>query len=1651
MRICRTRIRLMLFGLFAISLISAGSPGSCYLVWRDEWPPKDNINASWDPNVIREGDAFYWDFQINSDSVYEDITITSTGGLQPTGQLHNWISSYGFYYCRLDFGVLQLGQYTVGVSIDDVPTPPWDDDGPITGTFDLYVKPADVFLQEYDPCRIRCASCKADVPKPRLESYGALSVDPIEDFIGPVDRTGMPIVLCEAVKEVDTFDEEGAGGNDLTVLYRGRNGKVWKMTVTMPYDTSEYPLKNGWILDGYGTIIRTQASKDGAIVYFIKELDGGCSVVSFEHPPHPNTWTQQAKPRSTTLPGDGYEGWPSRIQRDSLDRITGVDVGDKHWGVEYSTAQARINYPDQTYAIMSYYTTTGNGAYAGKPSSVEFFSSIDESVSLTSYTYDSQGRLATTQKGDREVGYAYDDDDHAITVSELSASPVVRTVYHYGWDGQSESGQPASDETWVIGKLTGNNSNGYETGDQRLNYKFNIATDGRRTDISQVTDPGGNITYYGYDSRRISSVVDPLSLQTTYSYNSISAITSVGRYRGGSLGGVTIDYYPDANGNETSCPRTIKDLRGNYTHFVRGDMLNVPWRVDEVKMSHLDEYGDPPASEPDWDAVENGNPVYPPIQKFEYYGSFEDITASATLTWDHEYSSPSMTPDNLKDGYVGSSHEDAGNWDYTEVVQGSNPYSNAYTYANVSNWHWSVEKHLSSINLYLDPNLSGYSVPQAVKVYAKDETGDYSILVYATKSNTSETWRSETWNGQSVGALHITTSISTSDLRITYGRSDGLCHLGEVQILAAAAPSTDGRSGQIKKVIIPSVTDDNVTDKDAWVEFKYGDNGNIREVPTQLSYRYFNETTQEYETKSCSATYDAMDRPLTSTDANGRLIQLAYDALGRMEKLTYATGVEAVNTFSCCGMLNTADPEGRTLNIEHDLASRANKAWVSDITGQSATAPLMENIYDCFGNVEKVRTYTASGSSYRESTYGYDANKRPTSLTYPGGIIGQERVDYDEVGNPLWTKDGNGQYTLYHYDDLHQLEAIGYSTTEPTTRYDGETPAPAVTLSYYTNTGLVHEVTKGNDTIAYAYDERGRVTSYTPSGHSAVTYTYNNLNQVTSVTSGSYNVQYHYRANGLLRDVTTNSGSVVLASYKYDQAGLLLEVNYGNGVKAGIGYASGDPRYPLESISYTKDSNSLASFSYTARDKTLNPRSISDSIINASVTYPAYDPMGQLTGATYPDPVPDQPAGGTHGYDWVGNRTNPPSGSNAMQYNAVDQLVLWPGMYAYSYDNAGNLETVRARNAQGPEVASYTYTSDGLLDEATYGSSTLTNAWDAMGNRVGLTVNSTSYSFTYNPIAGVPAAIEEVKSGSPGKTYYYYRDPNGVLIARCDPTDSNSWQYYHYDELGSTRLLTDKDGVVTDTYTYDPYGSVIAHNGSTNDNPYQFVGALGYYTHCQAPEFMLVQLGFRFYDPETGRFTQQDPIGDGINWYAYAAGNPLGFVDPWGLAWYDGWLNGDWGSRIPILGGLAAQAGTDWGNAESGRGSWGQAYRSAGKAAGATVVAGVGLYFGAAKIAGLGVAAWQASTGSAYILGQWANGALIGAAGAMGARYLSILPRFPTAYSWAANNLYMAIIYARNVPIYFGSDPEALYPVVSGFYRELQVLAGKGFPWTPCP
>jgi RHS repeat-associated protein len=108
---------------------------------------------------------------------------------------------------------------------------------------------------------------------------------------------------------------------------------------------------------------------------------------------------------------------------------------------------------------------------------------------------------------------------------------------------------------------------------------------------------------------------------------------------------------------------------------------------------------------------------------------------------------------------------------------------------------------------------------------------------------------------------------------------------------------------------------------------------------------------------------------------------------------------------------------------------------------------------------------------------------------------------------------------------------------------------------------------------------------------------------------------------------------------------------------------------------------------------------------------------------------------------------------------------------------------------------------------------------------------------------------------------------------RTSATESDS---YLTDALGSTVELTDATGATEEQYSYSPYGSQSATRMTTS-NSYTYTGR----------EFDGLGVDYyraRYYNPATGRFLSEDPIGfaGGMNLYAYAKNNPLKFNDPLG-------------------------------------------------------------------------------------------------------------------------------------------------------------------------
>ena len=127
------------------------------------------------------------------------------------------------------------------------------------------------------------------------------------------------------------------------------------------------------------------------------------------------------------------------------------------------------------------------------------------------------------------------------------------------------------------------------------------------------------------------------------------------------------------------------------------------------------------------------------------------------------------------------------------------------------------------------------------------------------------------------------------------------------------------------------------------------------------------------------------------------------------------------------------------------------------------------------------------------------------------------------------------------------------------------------------------------------------------------------------------------------------------------------------------------------------------------------------------------------------------------------------------------------------------------------------------------------------------------------------------------------------IVARV----ANEQTLYHIkDAHGDVIGLWDEFNRPLDSISYDPYGNQLSTELSVWDgNMLQVLqrkeegvsSPFGYCGEYTDAETGFVYLRARYYDSQAGRFISEDPIRSGLNWYAYAANNPVRYIDPSGL------------------------------------------------------------------------------------------------------------------------------------------------------------------------
>ena len=583
--------------------------------------------------------------------------------------------------------------------------------------------------------------------------------------------------------------------------------------------------------------------------------------------------------------------------------------------------------------------------------------------------------------------------------------------------------------------------------------------------------------------------------------------------------------------------------------------------------------------------------------------------------------------------------------------------------------------------------------------------------------------------------------------------------------------------------------------------------------------------------QSTSYQYDQFDNHVATIFDNGDTVTLSYDPFDRLSSVTNERQFTTHYRY---------DNLGQLVEIEQPNQAKTNYS------------------YDNFGRLVAVQD-----ANLNTTQYEYDAFNRVTATILP---LGQRNRDvYDQYGQLVEATDFNGDTITYAYDPYGRLEQRTFSD---------DRIAP-VSYTYDPVTSQLVTVTDGRGVTSYDYDEYDRLFQITHPDNQFVQYGYDVLNNVTAVTTNAGTTNYTYDALNRLDTVLDDTH--LLADYDYDAAGNLFRTTFGNQSVETRGY---DRRNRLTSVT-TQDAAGDIFSSFTYQLDAVGNRIEVTEYGGRVVTY-QYDELNRLTQEQITDAqLGTRTIGYT--YDLVGNRftkTDSLEGQTTYTYDRNDRLtqtILGDQVTEFRYDDNGSL----VYRSDGITTLDYdwindgenrligvTITEDGTVSQTQY-------IYDAFGERVAVIVDGDRTNYLSAPIFALPEVLLEYDET--GQITAEYTHGFGLVQSRRDGQE----RFHHVDGLGSTRVLTDETGAVTDRYTYDAFGVLLAQQGAS-DNTVQFAG------EQRDSSTGLDYLRARYYDPSLGRFISADAYAGSIidpfslHNYQYAHANPVRFTDPTG-------------------------------------------------------------------------------------------------------------------------------------------------------------------------
>lgn len=664
-----------------------------------------------------------------------------------------------------------------------------------------------------------------------------------------------------------------------------------------------------------------------------------------------------------------------------------------------------------------------------------------------------------------------------------------------------------------------------------------------------------------------------------------------------------------------------------------------------------------------------------------------------------------------------------------------------------------------------------------------------------------------------------------------------------------------------------------------------------------------------------------------------------YNALGwtvsisEWGALTKKTTLSLFDPFGRPGKITPPDGAVHDVNLvyfgEREV-SRQSKVWTSTA---GETSVFTTHRYDRQGRLYQVVEQSGGTSANITTTYGYDAASRLKSVSTPVSIAGttvtQNRTfTYDNRGfltserHPEKGAFGNGTVTYSSYDAMGLPRRVIDGPSDLTiTRDRGGRPLQVRTTA--TNELLV-DLVYGTSNLTGDW-RKGKLVSADRYNHLSVgttpylvqlreTFAYGGPGGHPSALSTSW--------------ANATSGELFLQGWSYDDLGNMTRITYPRCAQAGCTGAAATSR--LVDSSYTNGTLTAVTGYASPISYHVNGTLSSVTHANGVVWSQTADPNSMPRPAAIQATAGASTLWNTGGYAFDGTGNVRAIGSSTFLYDAVSRLtsasmitgplgVGGPLTQGFTYDGFGNMTAISGSGGRniptdaatnrlttvgaGPTCEvnetyydaggnllcwqgnSFTYDPLGAVIRTLLSGNEYDHAYSASGERLLTYQPGVGFRWTFRDLDGrVLRELNYVAGTWTVERDYVYRD--GAPLASVQPT--GEVYHLHPDHLGSPRLVTGNGGLQRAFHTYFAFGE----EATTVNQDAERLKFTGHERDLGTPANAADDIDFqhaRYYSQLLERYLSTDPIGGDMgmpqswNLYAYVLGNPMTYLDPYGL------------------------------------------------------------------------------------------------------------------------------------------------------------------------